>query len=110
MATDAQGRTLSEDGAYYWDGTAWQLVDGDGATQSGATAGADQSGADAAAGQAGAEGPSLENYSGDGSDLTQAQREHLSQYLVRTPTEGSESVDSVGTGQLSDQSTEAEWA
>lgn len=27
MATDAQGRQLSDDGHYYWDGTAWQLVD-----------------------------------------------------------------------------------
>lgn len=27
MATDAQGRQLSEDGHYYWDGSTWQLVD-----------------------------------------------------------------------------------
>jgi hypothetical protein len=27
MATDAQGRLLSEDGNYYWDGSNWQLVD-----------------------------------------------------------------------------------
>src|SRR5215472_5618044 len=27
MATDAQGRLLSDDGSYYWDGTNWQLVD-----------------------------------------------------------------------------------
>jgi len=27
MATDAQGRLLSEDGNYYWDGSDWQLVD-----------------------------------------------------------------------------------
>src|SRR6266487_1540780 len=27
MATDAQGRQLSEDGNYYWDGSDWQLVD-----------------------------------------------------------------------------------
>lgn len=27
MATDAQGRLLSDDGIYYWDGTDWQLVD-----------------------------------------------------------------------------------
>lgn len=27
MTTDAQGRLLSEDGFYYWDGTAWQLAD-----------------------------------------------------------------------------------
>jgi hypothetical protein len=27
MATDAQGRQLSDDGFYYWDGAAWQLVD-----------------------------------------------------------------------------------
>lgn len=26
MATDEQGRQLSEDGYYYWDGTAWQPV------------------------------------------------------------------------------------
>jgi hypothetical protein len=26
MATDAQGRQLSDDGYYYWDGTAWQPV------------------------------------------------------------------------------------
>ena len=27
MATDAQGRELSPDGNYYWDGSDWQLVD-----------------------------------------------------------------------------------
>jgi hypothetical protein len=27
MATDAQGRELSEDGYYYWDGSSWQPVD-----------------------------------------------------------------------------------
>ncbi|HEV2344605.1 MAG TPA: hypothetical protein VGS97_10970 [Actinocrinis sp.] len=27
MATDAQGRLLSEDGNYYWDGSDWQLAD-----------------------------------------------------------------------------------
>ena len=27
MATDAQGRPLSDDGNYYWDGSDWQLVD-----------------------------------------------------------------------------------
>jgi hypothetical protein len=27
MATDAQGRMLSDDGNYYWDGDNWQLVD-----------------------------------------------------------------------------------
>ena len=27
MATDAQGRQLSDDGNYYWDGANWQLVD-----------------------------------------------------------------------------------
>ncbi len=26
MATDEQGRTLSDDGHYYWDGSDWQLV------------------------------------------------------------------------------------
>jgi hypothetical protein len=26
MATDEQGRQLSEDGYYYWDGSAWQPV------------------------------------------------------------------------------------
>jgi hypothetical protein len=35
MATDAQGRTLSDDGYYYWDGTAWQPVSGAGATDAG---------------------------------------------------------------------------
>jgi hypothetical protein len=37
MATDAQGRLLSDDGNYYWDGSDWQLVSasgGDGATSS----------------------------------------------------------------------------
>jgi hypothetical protein len=37
MATDAQGRLLSEDGNYYWDGVNWQLVDaavGEGLQQS----------------------------------------------------------------------------
>jgi hypothetical protein len=24
--TDAQGRTISDDGHYWWDGTAWQLI------------------------------------------------------------------------------------
>ena len=24
--TDAQGRTISDDGYYWWDGTAWQLI------------------------------------------------------------------------------------
>ena len=28
MATDAQGRQLSDDGKYYWDGSNWQPVDG----------------------------------------------------------------------------------
>jgi hypothetical protein len=27
MATDQQGRLLSDDGNYYWDGSNWQLVD-----------------------------------------------------------------------------------
>lgn len=27
MAADEQGRELSDDGNYYWDGSAWQLVD-----------------------------------------------------------------------------------
>jgi len=30
MATDAQGRLLSDDGNYYWDGTNWQAVDASG--------------------------------------------------------------------------------
>jgi hypothetical protein len=37
MATDAQGRQLSEDGHYYWDGFNWQLLDaaaGEGSQQS----------------------------------------------------------------------------
>lgn len=34
MATDAQGRLLSEDGNYYWDGSDWQLVDTAGGTSS----------------------------------------------------------------------------
>lgn len=38
MATDAQGRQLSDDGNYYWDGSNWQLVD-----QSAASGGADSS-------------------------------------------------------------------
>jgi hypothetical protein len=99
MATDAQGRTLSDDGNYYWDGSAWQAVDG-GATTS--QAGSDTSGAQ--------QGASLEDYSGDGSDLTSQQREYLSQYLVREPAEGPDSIESVGQGQLSDPSTEQEWA
>lgn len=36
MATDAQGRQLSDDGYYYWDGSAWQLVDQGGASGDGA--------------------------------------------------------------------------
>lgn len=35
MATDAQGRQLSEDGYYYWDGTAWQPVQGEGGASAG---------------------------------------------------------------------------
>jgi hypothetical protein len=96
MATDAQGRTLSDDGHYYWDGSAWQPVQAGDAAQGG----------DASSSQ----NPSLENYSGDGSDLTGDQKQYLSQYLVRTPTVGPDSVDNVGAGQLSDQSTEQEWA
>jgi hypothetical protein len=38
MATDAQGRQLSEDGYYYWDGSAWQLVQQDAAQQDTPTA------------------------------------------------------------------------
>jgi len=56
MATDAQGRTLSDDGNYYWDGAAWQPVQ--------------ESGAEQAGGTSGSEGANLEDYSGDGSDLT----------------------------------------
>jgi len=96
MATDAQGRTLSDDGNYYWDGAAWQPVQ--------------ESGAEQAGGTSGSEAADLEDYSGDGSDLSQQQRDYLGQYLVRTPTEGPESIDNVGPGQLSDQSTEQEWA
>jgi len=39
MATDTQGRTLSDDGFYYWDGTTWQPV--------AETAGSDTGAADA---------------------------------------------------------------
>ena len=95
MATDEQGRQLSDDGNYYWDGSAWQLVD-QGAASTGDSSTSSQ-------------GPSLEDYSGDGSDLTSDQRQYLSQYLVRTPAVGPESVDSVGPGQLSDASTDSEW-
>ena len=35
MATDAQGRLLSDDGYYYWDGKEWQLVE-QGQTSAGA--------------------------------------------------------------------------
>ena len=42
MATDEQGRELSDDGNYYWDGSTWQPVeqsgDGSGADVSTATA------------------------------------------------------------------------
>lgn len=34
MATDAQGRQLSDDGYYYWDGTAWQPVQAEGGAAS----------------------------------------------------------------------------
>jgi hypothetical protein len=34
MATDAQGRQLSDDGNYYWDGSNWQLVDTSAGTDS----------------------------------------------------------------------------
>lgn len=40
MATDAQGRQLSDNGNYYWDGANWQLVAVSGGN--GATAGAGQ--------------------------------------------------------------------
>jgi hypothetical protein len=51
LATDAQGRLLSDDGYYYWDGTAWQLVQqGDSGQAAGAAAPtADHQAADAAA-------------------------------------------------------------
>jgi hypothetical protein len=35
MATDAQGRELSPDGNYYWDGSNWQLVAGGGSSGGG---------------------------------------------------------------------------
>lgn len=95
MATDEQGRQLSDDGNYYWDGSDWQPVQGAGS-----------GGQDAASGS---QAPDLENYSGDGSDLTQQQVEYLGQYLVREPGEGPDSLESVGPGQLSDQSSEQEW-
>ena len=38
MATDEQGRELSDDGSYYWDGSAWQLVQQRADTSSEATA------------------------------------------------------------------------
>jgi hypothetical protein len=41
MATDAQGRQLSDDGYYYWDGSAWQPVDQSGAS-GGASSGSSQ--------------------------------------------------------------------
>ena len=96
MATDEQGRQLSDDGNYYWDGSDWQAV------QSGGSSGQDSA-------ASGTQGPDLENYSGDGSDLTQQQVEYLGQYLVREPNEGPDSLESVGQGQLSDQSSEQEW-
>jgi hypothetical protein len=94
MATDAQGRPLSDDGNYYWDGSAWQSVQQDASQQSGGSS----------------QGPALASYSGDGKDLTQEQLAYLNQHLVRTPNVGPQSVDSVGQGSLSDQSTEQEWA
>jgi hypothetical protein len=39
MATDAQGRELSPDGNYYWDGSNWQLVAAGGAASGGAASG-----------------------------------------------------------------------
>jgi hypothetical protein len=59
MATDAQGRQLSDDGNYYWDGANWQLVD-----QSAASGGVDQSAASGGVDQSAASG-------GDGSTSSQ---------------------------------------
>jgi hypothetical protein len=42
VATDAQGRQLSEDGYYYWDGTAWQPVQDDSAAQGTSTSNLDE--------------------------------------------------------------------
>jgi hypothetical protein len=33
MATDAQGRQLSDDGFYYWDGSEWQPVQKEGESE-----------------------------------------------------------------------------
>lgn len=43
MATDAQGRQLSEDGYYYWDGANWQPVDPNAASGGGGSASSQQS-------------------------------------------------------------------
>lgn len=62
MATDAQGRLLSDDGIYYWDGTDWQLVD--------TTAGAESQQSGSGAGSQDAQGRLLSddgNYYWDGS-------------------------------------------
>ena len=43
MATDAQGRQLSDDGNYYWDGSNWQPVDQSAASGGGGSASTQQS-------------------------------------------------------------------
>jgi len=70
MATDAQGRQLSDDGNYYWDGANWQPVDPNAASGGDGTASSQQS---QAAGTAGtdAQGRQLSpdgNYYWDGSN------------------------------------------
>lgn len=53
-------------------------------------------------------GPSLENYSGTGEDLTQEQREYLNTYALHQTEQGSSEAD-VSAGSLS-ENAEGEWA
>lgn len=54
------------------------------------------------------DGPSLENYSGSGEDLTQEQREYLNTYALHQTEQGSSESD-VSAGTLS-ENADGEWA
>ena len=56
----------------------------------------------------GTDGPSLENYSGQGDDLTQEQRDYLNTYALHQTEQGSSEAD-VSAGSLS-ENAEGEWA
>ncbi|HZC71842.1 MAG TPA: hypothetical protein VE442_14210 [Jatrophihabitans sp.] len=57
----------------------------------------------------GQQGQSLENYSGDGSDLTEEQRQYLHTYAKHEVSGGGDQQTEVGAKSLS-QNAEGEWA